>query len=371
MKRQWTKAVLLAASLFVLTAPSLHANGGSQLTLGAKKIDGEIYVKASDVAKALGQAGAYNEAAGTYTISGKNPITEAVKSVSPSITAIIGKPKDSASGSPSIDDRYNLAHGTGIIIKEDGTIITNAHVVKDMSAIIVVTADGKQYDGSTLYMDEESDLAVVKVKASGLPAAKLASAAKVDVGETVVAIGTPLSFALRNSVTVGVISGVDRSINSTYRLLQTDAAINPGNSGGALINLKGEVIGVNSLKFAAVGVESLGFAIPADTVHYVLGHFEKFGKVKRPTLGFAVEESWAALVGLPTTEPLKISRVDKGSAAEKLGIKAGDTLYSINAQNIRSIVDLNECLKQFLPGDQVQAAMLSGGDVVMRKITLQ
>ncbi len=333
-----------------------------------KELNGEVYVKASDIVKTLGGTGHYNSGTGHYQYTPSSPITEVVKSVSPSIVGIIGKPKNDRGS--AADNRYNLGHGTGIVIGANGLIVTNAHVVKDMKQLVVVLADGKQYVGKTTHMDEESDLALVKIEATGLPVAALADSTQVEVGETVVAIGTPMSFALRNSVTVGVVSGMDRSIHSTYRLLQTDAAINPGNSGGALVNLKGEVIGINSLKLAAAGVDGLGFAIPADTVEYVLHHFVTYGKVKHPSLGFDLEESWAAIIGLPTDEPLKVVRVTSGSLADKAGIKAGDILYSVDDVNLRSLVDLNEHLKAYLPGDQVTLTLQSSGDIVQKKLAL-
>lgn len=369
----WAKWIILA--VVVLTGLTASSNGlaaDNAWKLEAKVVNGQVYVKADDVLALVGGKGSYSEADGTYTIHNPSTrsVTEVVKEVSPSIVAIVGKPKSGSSGYVSVDNRYNLAHGTGIIVKADGVIVTNAHVVKDMANLVVITVDGNQYEATVQHMDEESDLAVVKINAKGLQPAKLATSLNVEVGETVIAIGTPISFALRNSVTVGVISGVDRSINSMYRLLQTDAAINPGNSGGALVNLKGEVIGVNSLKFAAVGIDNLGFAIPADTVSYVLDHFQRFGKVRRASLGFDLDESWAALVGLPTKDPMKVTRVDPNSPAAKAGIKAGDILYSINNRNIYNMVDLNEQLKAFLPGDKVQVTMYSDGDLVNRTIEL-
>lgn len=364
-------ACLLALMLALVSVPTAWAAGESRTALPGRWMDGEWYVKAGDVTKALGMTGEYDEQKGAYILSQTNRVSEVVKANSPAIVAIIGKPDSGSPASASRDDRYNLAHGTGFIVREDGWIMTNAHVVKGMKKLVVVTYEGKQFDAVSPYMDEESDLALVKIKGSGLPTAKLADSSSLEVGETVVAIGTPISFALRNSVSVGVVSGIDRSIHSTYRLIQTDAAINPGNSGGPLMNLAGEVIGVNSLKFAAVGVESLGFSIPVDTVRYVMEHFFKYGKVKRPSLGFTLEESWAAVVGLPTTEPLTVKKVDASSSAAKAGIKAGDLLYSVNKQNVTTLVDLNEYLKAWLPGDEVELAMQSGGDLVVRKIVLQ
>ncbi|WP_052487176.1 S1C family serine protease [Gordoniibacillus kamchatkensis] len=183
-------------------------------------------------------------------------LPKVIEKTSPSVVAIIGKPSGAGSEEWK-QDRYSLAHGTGVIVKSDGVIVTNAHVVKDMTSIVVVTSDGKSYPGRTTNLDAESDLALVKIDAANLPAATLAASGDLKVGETVAAIGTPISFALRNSVTVGIVSGIDRSVSSEYPLIQTDAAINPGNSGGALVNMRGEVVGINTMKLAQYGVDNL------------------------------------------------------------------------------------------------------------------
>ncbi|MGE5703857.1 MAG: S1C family serine protease [Clostridia bacterium] len=293
-------------------------------------------------------------------------IPDLIKRVSPSVVAIIGKPTETYGK----EERFNLAHGTGVVIKADGWIVTNAHVVKDMSNITVVTLDGRQFAGKMTHIDEESDLALVKIAVKGLVPATFAPMSSVQPGETVVAIGTPISFTLRNSATSGIISGLNRSVYSPYRLIQTDASINPGNSGGPLVNLKGQVVGINSLKFVSVGIDNLSFAIPADTVQYVLHHFFTYGKVKRPYIGAELEESWAAIVGLPTKEPLRVTVVDEGSPAANAGIREGDLIYSVNNQTIATIVDLNELLKKFLPGATVEIMTQSNGDLVKRKVVL-
>ncbi|AFC31488.1 hypothetical protein PM3016_4748 [Paenibacillus mucilaginosus 3016] len=370
MKLTWNQILICTAAVSLMTgtsAGSVHAADSPPVSWSTAQLNGELYVKASDVVHTLGGEGTYAADTGAFHYIAPSAVPDAVKKVAPATVGIIGKPLGSSSAS---DNRYNLAHGTGVIVQSDGLIITNAHVVKDMAQLIVVTADGKQYAGTTTHMDEESDLALVKIEAVGLQTAVFADSSELEVGETVVAIGTPISFALRNSVSVGVVSGMDRSLHSTYRLIQTDAAINPGNSGGALVNLKGEVVGINSLKLSAAGIDGLGFAIPSDTVMYVLQHFLAYGHVKHPGLGMDVEESWAAIVGLPTDEPLQIARIHPGTSAEAAGISEGDVLYSIGNQNVQSIVDLNEYLKQYLPGDKVTLTLQSGGDIVQKEITL-
>ncbi|MBW7474949.1 trypsin-like peptidase domain-containing protein [Paenibacillus oenotherae] len=368
MSNKWLRLIAgLAAGVLLLAGTSLAAGGAGTggHSLEAKVINGEVYVKASSLTKALGGTGTYNGTTKSYTYTPASAVPDVIKKVSPSVVAIIGKPGDSSS-----DDRYALAHGTGVVWKADGWIVTNAHVVKGMKNLVVVTADGKQFEGKITHFDELSDLAMVKINASKLPTAVFApDPLKLQMGETVIAIGTPVSFSLRNTATTGILSGMNRSISSAYKLLQTDAAINPGNSGGPLVNLKGEVIGINSLKFVSEGIESLGFSIPSDTVRYVVNHFFKYGKVNRASLGLELEESWAAIVGLPTTEPLKVKAVESESAS-KAGIAQDDLLYSVGGKGITSIVELNELLKGYLPGQQIEVMLQSDGDLIKRKLTL-
>lgn len=289
--------------------------------------------------------------------TGDDIVPKVVEQASPSVVAIIGRPAEGERSSSS--NRFNLAHGTGVIVRADGLIMTNAHVVKDMGSMIVVTSTGKTYNGKMTHIDEESDLALVKIDASGLPAATFAAPSDIRAGETVVAIGTPISFALRNSVTVGIVSGIERAVQSKYKLIQTDAAINPGNSGGALVNLKGQVVGINSMKFVEYGVDNLGFAIPVETVQYVLKHFLEYGKVMRPYLGLELEESWEAVVGLPTEESLKVAYVDSDSPAAKAGVKQDDVLVKLGSVPLNTLVDYNEALKTYLPGQSVQLTVKS------------
>ncbi|MZQ82903.1 trypsin-like serine protease [Paenibacillus sp. 5J-6] len=296
-------------------------------------------------------------------------VPKVIDKASPSVVAIIGKP--SYDSDKTLEkNRFNLAHGTGVIVESNGVIVTNAHVVKDMTNIVVVTSDGTTYNGHATNIDEESDLALVKIEASGLSPATFASSSDIKVGETVAAIGTPISFALRNSVTVGIVSGLDRSVSSQYQLIQTDAAINPGNSGGALINMKGEVIGINTMKYADFGVENLGFAIPVDTVKYVLKHFQLYGKVKRPYLGLELEESWEAVVGLPSSTGLRVAYVDPDSPAAAAGIEQDDLVVSIGANKVKTLVDYNEAIKKYLPDEKVDITIQSEGKTVTKSVTL-
>lgn len=298
----------------------------------------------------------------------EDPVPGIIKSITPSVVGIIGK--DDSGGTSGPDDRYNLTHGSGIIVKSNGWIVTNAHVIKDLQNALVVTSDSKTYSIKETYLDEVSDLALIKINATSLKPAKfIPSTGRTVVGEKVVAVGTPISFSLRNSATVGVISGLNREVAAAYRLIQSDTAINPGNSGGPLVNMKGEVLGINSLKYSAVGVENMGFAIPSDTVQYIMHQLFKYGEVKHPSLGLELEPSWSSIVGLPTFDPLTVTNVISAEA-RKAGIAEDDVLYSIDGHRVVSLVDINELFKSYSPGTTVRLVMQSDGDIVIRKLVL-
>ena len=359
-----TAAACLLASTFMFTS---EVNAAS-VSLDAKQEDGQIYINSKEVLAKLGGTGKYDSKTGKYIYTAKDQVPDVVDNVSPSVVGIIGRAEDGAETGGS--DRYNLAHGTGVIIKSSGWIVTNAHVIDGLTEAVVVTSDGKSYKIVKSYSDPVSDIAIIKINAKSLKAAKfISSSEQTRVGETVIAIGTPVSFSLRNSATVGVVSGLNRTVNGSYRLIQSDTAINPGNSGGPLVNLKGEVVGINSMKFAALGVENTGFSIPAETVNYVIKHYFTYGEVRRASLGVELEESWSAIVGLPTEDPLTITSV-LTKEAKKAGIKEGDELYSIAGKRVTSVVDINELLKSYLPGQKVKLLMQSGGDIVSRQVVL-
>lgn len=336
----------------------IEANGQGTDSL-AREIDGELYVPVTTLLNSLGVKADYDEKRSLLSLSAiyyDDVIPQIIESVSPSVVGVIGLLKDDANYNTRFKDA--IAHGTGVIIKGDGEILTNAHVVRDMERIVVVLADGTGYEATLECMDEQCDLALIKIDKSGLTAARFGRQEDIVNGKTVIAIGTPVSFSLRNSASMGVISGINRAVDSDYRLIQTDAAINPGNSGGPLVNMKGEVIGINSSKFAGSGIEGLGFSIPVDTINYVLSHFTKYGKVRRPSLGIEFEEDWAATVGLPSLNGLTVTGVEQGS---KLAEK--DILFAINDLPVNSSVDLNEAMKKYFPGDTVQVKIKRNGTI--------
>ncbi|MDO7906624.1 trypsin-like peptidase domain-containing protein [Paenibacillus sp. JX-17] len=346
-------AVVLACTLCAAGTTTAAAAASTQKNTGKQTTAASV--KAQNSSKTTG----------TYTAA--DPVPQVVKQVSPSVVGIIGRP---VSGSAS-SSRYNLVHGTGVIYASNGWIITNAHVVEGLENALVVTSDGKSYKIQGGYTDPVSDIALIKINASGLKPAKLAASSQTtQVGERVIAIGTPVSFSLRNTATAGIVSGLNRAgVSAAYRLIQTDTTINPGNSGGPLVNLKGEVIGINSMKFVESDVENLGFSIPMETVRYVVKELLNYGEVRRAALGLNLEESWSAIVGLPTQDPMTVTKVLNKKAAAA-GIQVGDELYSINGKRVTSVVDINELLKSYLPGQYVTVLMQSDGDIVKRRLQL-
>jgi len=294
--------------------------------------------------------------------SSEADIPKIISDLSPSVVGIIGKLKESSQNYSEYSD--NLTFGTGVVYKANGFIITNAHVVADMETIVVVLSNGKAYKARLKAIDEKSDLALIKIDKGGLKPAKFGDMSDVVVGEPVVAIGTPLSFSLRNSATKGIISGINRSTDGEYSFIQSDAAINGGNSGGPLVDMDGEVIGINTVKYVGFGVEGLSFSIPIDTVKYVISHFEKYGRVRRPYLGADFVEGVAARYGLPSSEGLTITSVEEGSPAEKAGLLIDDVIRAVNNVPVTTKIDYNEEMKKYLPGDKVVLTVERNGEII-------
>jgi len=344
------------------TPPSLNLNG-SPISADTKIINNQVYVQLDAITKAVGGSIAYDNQRNTANISLRDMdiiVPQVIEKVSPSVVGIIGTYKNAGSKSGAYAEKQFI-HGTGAVIKANGEIITNAHVVGEMDKIIVVLADGAAFEAKLKSIDQASDLAVITINKTGLKPVKFAKENSLSIGNTVIAIGTPISFSLRNSASIGIISGINRSIESEYKLIQTDAAINPGNSGGPLVNLDGEIVGINTSKFIGTGIEGMGFSIPVSTVNYVVGQFDKFGKVIRPYLGIRFEEDWISQMGLPTNNGLIIAGIEAKSPASAQGLKTKDILLSINDIKINSIVDYNEEMKKFSPNSKANFKIKRNG----------
>lgn len=262
------------------------------------------------------------------------------------------------------------ASGSGIIISEDGYIVTNNHVVSSESQStyyeiseaksikIKLFNDETQYDATIVGKDSQTDLAVLKVEKSGLTAAEFADSDSVKVGEFAMAVGNPLD--LGTTITCGVVSAVNRKVEdsektTSYTCIQTDAAINSGNSGGALVNSQGQVIGINTLKVSSTGVEGIGFAIPVNSTTDVINQLKTYKKVKRPYIGISgrdLNEATAKRYNM--VEGIYIVTVDEFSAAEKAGLKVGDVIIEADGKKITTMNELNEIKNTHSIGDTMK-----------------
>ncbi|HUI63064.1 MAG TPA: DegQ family serine endoprotease [Steroidobacteraceae bacterium] len=257
--------------------------------------------------------------------------------------------------------------GSGVIFDaKSGYIVTNAHVVENASEITVTLQDGRDLKADIVGSDEPSDVAVLKVKTDGLVQISLGDSAKVEVGDFVVAIGNP--FGLQHTVTSGIISGLSRSgINPDgYEdFIQTDASINPGNSGGALVNLRGELIGINTAILSRSGGNiGIGFAIPVNMAHSVMDQLIRYGSVKRGLLGvsmYTVTPDIAQSLGLANAQGALVSQVVDGSPAEKAGIHTGDVITSVNGQLVKSNGELRNAIGLMRVGDKVEIGLVREG----------
>ncbi|GAW93761.1 S1C family serine protease [Calderihabitans maritimus] len=265
-----------------------------------------------------------------------------------------------------------VSTGSGVIFdRENGYIVTNYHVVAGAQKILVNLDEKRQYTARLVGGDERTDLAVLKIKADNLPEAKFGDSTKLQVGEMAIAIGNPLGREFARSVTVGVISALNREVTVesptgeaiTLKLIQTDAAINPGNSGGALVNARGEVIGINSVKIARADVEGMGFAIPISDAQPIIQQLIEKGYVSRPFIGIydfrEITEEMSEWYGLPVG--IYVGGIVPGGPAEKAGMKPGDIIVKIDDEIIASFEDLQKVLYRHQVGDRVTITVIRNG----------
>ena len=263
--------------------------------------------------------------------------------------------------------------GSGFIISSDGIILTNAHVVRDASEVVVKMTDRREYRAKVLGSDPQSDVAVLKIDAKNLPVVPLAKGNDLKVGEWVLAIGSP--YGLDNTVTAGVVSAKGRSLpDGNVPFIQTDVAVNPGNSGGPLFNTRGEVVGINSQIYSQTGgYQGLSFAIPIEVANKIKNQIVATGKVVHAKLGVTVQEvnqGFADSFNLDTPEGALISNVERGGPADKAGLKAGDVIRSVNGQKIVSSVDLPSMVGLSTPGEKITLDVWRQGKPVQVTATL-
>ncbi len=315
-------------------------------------------------------------AAGAATVDASDTAVEAVQLVGPAVVTVLNR------------GQQGMGSGSGVIFSQDGYILTNNHVVEGASALAVVFADSSRREAKLIGTDPLNDVAVIKVEGSVPAVAMLGDSAALQPGETVLAIGSPLGN-FRNTVTAGVVSALNRSVGSMEGLIQTDAAINSGNSGGPLINLAGEVVGINTLvvrgdsndySSSAAPVEGLGFSVPSSIFRSVADQLIASGEVRYPFLGvsyLAIDGDIAAELNLPVQNGALIQpnasgapAITPGSAADKAGISNGDIIVAIDDARLDYNTSLRQLLLRYQPGDTVQVTVLRDGEERTLEVTL-
>lgn len=264
--------------------------------------------------------------------------------------------------------------GTGFIISPEGYILTNNHVVEDADDITVTLDDRRKLKATLIGSDPQSDVALIKIEADeNFPTLPLGDSDALEVGEWVIAIGNP--FGLNQTVTIGVVSAKGRSgvgLNEYENFIQTDAAINPGNSGGPLLNIHGEVVGINSALFSRTGgYMGIGFAIPINMVKAIENQLQKHGKVTRGWLGVAiqdVDENLAQSFGLEEAKGILVSEVTEGSPAEEAGLKQGDVIVKLNGKTLESVNELRNRIALIVPKTDAEFEIIREGKA--RNITV-
>jgi serine protease Do len=257
--------------------------------------------------------------------------------------------------------------GSGFIVSSDGLVLTNAHVVAEAKDVTVRLTDKREFRAKVLGVDRQSDVAVLKIDATGLPVVSLGDVRSVKVGEWVLAIGSPYGF--ENTVTAGIVSAKARSLpdESFVPFLQTDVAVNPGNSGGPLFNLNGDVIGINSQIFSTTGgFMGLSFAIPIDVAVKVKDELVRYGKVTRGRLGVSIQDltpDIAATLRLAATRGALVTAVEPGGPAERAGLRPGDVILAINGDEVASATELPARIADLKPGTRAAVRLVRGGRV--------
>lgn len=285
------------------------------------------------------------------------------------IPRLPGEPRE---GSPFRDDSRSL--GSGFIVSPDGFILTNAHVIEDADEVIVRLSDKREFRAEVVGTDARSDVAVIRIDASGLPTVRMGDPEALKVGEWVVAIGSPFGFD--HSVTAGIVSAKGRSLpdENFVPFIQTDVAINPGNSGGPLFNLRGEVVGMNSQIYSQTGgFMGLSFAIPIDVAMDVQQQLRTVGIVRRGRIGVAIQEvtrSIADSFGLPDSRGALVSSVEPSGPADQAGVQAGDVIQRFDGKEVETSGDLPRIVAASRPGSEAEMRVWRDGRAQVMQVTV-
>ncbi|MCE9659447.1 MAG: Do family serine endopeptidase [Burkholderiales bacterium] len=274
-----------------------------------------------------------------------------------------GRPNPRGQQPPGDGDAQPRGVGSGFILNADGYVLTNAHVVDGADEVIVTLADKREFKAKIIGADKRSDVALVRIDASGLPTVRIGDVSKLKVGEWVIAIGSP--FGLESTVTAGIVSAKSRDTGELLPLIQTDVAINPGNSGGPLINMRGEVVGINSQIYSrSGGYQGISFAIPIDEAARVFEQLRAGGRVIRGRIGVVIDRvtrEVAESIGLGKPVGALVRTVEAGGPAEKAGVEAGDIITKVDARNVESNVDLPRIIGGIKPGSKANLQVYRRG----------
>ena len=369
---------LIGATLMYYLTPYINKN---EIAMGIEKDNGEskpsIIQNEQNNQKQNESTTSLLSAEGDLFISSENPVVEIAEKVGPAVVGItnrsIVRRRDFFFG--TIYEQEQEGYGSGIIISKEGYIVTNYHVIENAKEIMVILQGGKEVEAKLIGADPTTDIAVVKIDEPNLTVAKLGDSDKVKPGELAVAIGNPMGHELAGTVTVGVISAVNRVLEVDGRrlkLLQTDAAINPGNSGGALINARGEVIGMNTLKTGGVSIEGLGFAIPSNEFKPIVEALIEKGVVERPAIGitgYEITEQESKDAGYP--QGILVRSILKNGPAAKAGILPGDVITGFDGKQVKTFDELREGINKHKVGDEVNIDIWRDGKEYTLRIKLE
>ena len=318
----------------------------------------------------------YRDTSGTVntTSDSSGTIKAVVESCADSVVEI--QTESISSGNSLFQQYVSSGAGSGVILTQDGYIVTNHHVIEGATSILVRTRSGDEYSAELIGSDEQSDLAVLKIDASGLTPAVLGDSTKLEVGDLAVVIGNPLG-ELGGTVTSGIISALDREVSidgQTMTLMQTDAAVNPGNSGGGLFDANGDLVGIINAKSSGDNVEGLGFAIPISNATDIIDELIANGEVtSRPTLGVSLydvtDRNTAAQLGVDSTG-VYIVQIVQGDSADRAGLQTGDRIISVDGTEVNSTEEVRAALNEHSTGEQMNMEIERDGNTIEVMVSL-
>jgi serine protease Do len=357
----WTLSAVLLAALSLAPAPAAHAQGGSASSIAQLPDFSELVERVGPAVVNIRTLERGRTAAG----GGLDPsVEEFFRRFGIPLPGGRGDPRRTPRGDGADEEPQQRGVGSGFVLSADGYIMTNAHVVDGADEVLVTLTDKREFKARIIGADKRTDVALVKIEATGLPFVKIGDSNKVKVGEWVMAIGSP--FGLDNSVTAGIVSAKARDTGDYVPFIQTDVAINPGNSGGPLINLRGEVVGINSQIYSrSGGFMGISFAIPMDEAMRVSNQLRTNGRVIRGRIGVQiapVTKDVAEAIGLGKPAGALVQSVESGQPAEKAGVEAGDIIVKVDGKPVEKSGDLPRIIGNLQPGSKTSLQVFRRGN---------